>query len=58
MVSSASSLFRKHTYSLNVIYIRHTLFIVERLMQSATSSIYFISPFRSFLKMHILLRGL
>lgn len=43
MVCSTSSLFTKHTYSSNVIYIRHGLFIVERLVQSATSNILFLS---------------
>lgn len=43
MVCSTSSLFTKHTYSSTVIYIRHALFIVERLVQSATRSVFFLS---------------
>lgn len=43
MVCSTSSLFTKHTSSSNVIYVRHVVFIVERLVQSATSSMFFLS---------------
>lgn len=58
MVCSTSSLFTKHTYSSNVFCIRHMLFIVERLVQSATSGFFFFPPFRWFPQMHILLRAL
>lgn len=44
MVCSTSSLFTAHTYSSNVIYIRHAVFIGERLAQSATSSFSFSLP--------------